>query len=152
MAACLPAPAVFPPPPDDEALAAELAVIASLPWAELRQRWLNVTGRPLPRVKQGLLRMALAWELQALALGGLPKHTEQALERAADHAGLAPPKALKLVREWHGVLHTVTVEPDQTILWNGRTWNSLSEVARAITGTRWSGPAFFGLKKPGAAA
>ena len=75
MAACLPAPAVFPPPPDDEALAAELAVIATLPWAELRQRWLDVTGRPLPRVKQALLRMALASELQALALGGLPKRT-----------------------------------------------------------------------------
>jgi hypothetical protein len=136
----------------DTELAAELAAIPELSFAELRQRWLAVTDRSLPRVKRGLLRCALAWELQALSLGGLPKRTEQALTRAAEQAGVAPPTALKLVREWHGVLHTVMVEPDQTIRWNGQQWNSLSEVAREITGTRWSGPAFFGLKKPGVAA
>jgi len=152
MALCLTCPDDPPPESDDDPLAAELAAIADLPWTELRQRWLAVTGRPVPRVKQGLLRMALAWEVQAKALGGLPRRTELALERAADQAGLSSPKALKLVREWHGVLHTITVEPDQTIRWNGQSWNSLSEVARAITGTRWSGPAFFGLKKPGVAA
>ena len=152
MAACLPVPAAPLSPGDDDTLAQQLAALPDLPWAELRQRWLEMTGRPLPRVKQGLLRMALAWELQAMALGGLPRRTEQALARAAEQAGLGSPKTLKLVREWHGVLHTVTVEADQTIRWNGQTWNSLSEVARAITGTRWSGPAFFGLKKPGVAA
>ena len=53
----------------------------------------------------------------------------------------------KLTREWKGTLHTVTIAADDTINWNGKRWNSLSEVARAITGTRWSGPVFFGLKK-----
>ena len=53
----------------------------------------------------------------------------------------------RLVREWNGVAHVVTIGEDRVIRWNERDWNSLSEVARAITGTRWSGPAFFGLKK-----
>jgi hypothetical protein len=53
---------------------------------------------------------------------------------------------MRLVREWNGTLHVVTIAADTTVQWNGKVWNSLSEVARAITGTRWSGPAFFGLK------
>jgi DNA-binding transcriptional MocR family regulator len=53
---------------------------------------------------------------------------------------------MRLVREWNGVLHVVTVAEDGAVLWNEKSWRSLSEVARAITGTRWSGPAFFGLK------
>jgi hypothetical protein len=58
---------------------------------------------------------------------------------------------MRLVREWQGRAHVVTVGEDQVIRWDGREWRSLSEVARAITGTRWSGPAFFGLKKKVAA-
>ncbi|MCK9826153.1 DUF2924 domain-containing protein, partial [Nocardioides cavernae] len=58
---------------------------------------------------------------------------------------------MRLVREWQGGAHVVTVGEDGVISWDGRTWTSLSEVARAITGTRWSGPAFFGLKKKVAA-
>ncbi len=54
---------------------------------------------------------------------------------------------MRLVREWQGRVHVVTVGEDQVIRWEERTYGSLSEVARAITGTRWSGPAFFGLKK-----
>jgi hypothetical protein len=54
---------------------------------------------------------------------------------------------MRLVREWGGQAHIVIVGEDQVIRWNGRAWGSLSEVAREITGTRWSGPAFFGLKK-----
>lgn len=53
---------------------------------------------------------------------------------------------MRLMREWNGTLHVVTVDEDGTILWNDREWGSLSAVARAITGTRWSGPAFFGLR------
>jgi hypothetical protein len=56
------------------------------------------------------------------------------------------------VREWHSTLHIVTVSEDGKIIWNDREWRSLSAVARTITGTRWSGPAFFGLKQKRAAA
>ncbi|SFP85864.1 DUF2924 domain-containing protein [Sphingomonas rubra] len=59
---------------------------------------------------------------------------------------------MRLVREWQGQVHVVTVGDDGVICWDEREWRSLSEVARAITGTRWSGPAFFGLKKKAAAA
>ena len=59
---------------------------------------------------------------------------------------------MRLVREWQGTLHVVTIEADNAVRWNGKAWNSLSEVARAITGTRWSGPAFFGLKQKKSAA
>jgi hypothetical protein len=58
---------------------------------------------------------------------------------------------MRLVREWDGKVHVVTIGEDKVIRWNEREYNSLSEVARAITGTRWSGPAFFGLKKKVAA-
>jgi hypothetical protein len=58
---------------------------------------------------------------------------------------------MRLVREWQGVAHVVVVGDDGVIRWDGRDWRSLSEVARAITGTRWSGPAFFGLKTRAAA-
>ena len=58
---------------------------------------------------------------------------------------------MRLVREWQGRVHVVTVGEDQVVRFEGRDYRSLSEVARAITGTRWSGPAFFGLKKAVAA-
>lgn len=103
----------------------------------------------MPRVKQALLRHALAWELQASVQGGLSHRSLKALARFGGAS--APPSATgkTLVREWKDVLHTVTVHDDGAIHWNGKTWKSLSEVARAITGTRWSGPAFFGLKRKG---
>jgi hypothetical protein len=129
-------------------LAGELAAIPAMAWPELRQRWSAVTGRPVPRVKHALLRMALAWELQARIYGGLSRRSEQCLVRMnASSASTRSGRSLKLVREWHGVLHTVTVDHAGVVHWDGQQWRSLSEVARMITGTRWSGPAFFGLKQ-----
>ncbi|WP_267383331.1 DUF2924 domain-containing protein [Sphingomonas sp. GC_Shp_2] len=96
-----------------------------------------------------LLRLALAWEIQASALGGLPRGVSTTLDQLerGQTTTRAPTAGLRLVREWAGEAHVVLVSEDRIIRWNGREWNSLSEVARAITGTRWSGPAFFGLKK-----
>ena len=54
---------------------------------------------------------------------------------------------MRLVREWQGKVHIVTIGENGEVEWNGKAWRSLSEVARAITGSRWSGPAFFGLKQ-----
>jgi len=59
---------------------------------------------------------------------------------------------MRLVREWQGRLHVVTIAEDGVVMWNEKQWRSLSEVAREITGTRWSGPAFFGLKQKKEAA
>ena len=127
-------------------LDAELAALPGMTSAELRQRWRDIAGRPVPRIKQTLLRHALAWELQAARYGGLSRRSAQRLAHLAA-ASAGEGAVTKLTREWKGTLHTVTIASDDTISWNGKRWNSLSEVARAITGTRWSGPVFFGLKK-----
>ena len=131
-------------------LDAELAALPDLPWADLARRWGEVTDRPVPRVKHTLLRLALAFELQASVYGGVSRRTAQRLAQI-NGASPAQPAGMKLVREWNGVLHTVIVAEGEVIHWNGKQWNSLSEVARTITGTRWSGPAFFGLRKRKAA-
>ena len=121
--------------------------------AELQDVWTKHTGRPAPNVSAGLLRLALAWELQARALGGLPGSTQQRLAQIArgKTRTRTPRAGMRLVRAWEGRTHVVTIDEVGAIRWNDQEWRSLSEVARAITGTRWSGPAFFGLKRKAAA-
>ena len=116
---------------------------------ELRDTWRRVTKSPVPRISPAMLRLALAWELQAQAYGGLSRETTRTLDQlaAAKTRTSAATPGMRLVREWGGKAHVVTIGDDQVIRWNDREWRSLSEVARAITGTRWSGPAFFGLKR-----
>jgi hypothetical protein len=132
----------------------QLGRLAALSSAELSELWARLTNSPRPRMSPALLRLALAWEIQARASGGLSRGTQQRLEQlAAAKTRTSPARpGMRLVRSWNGVAHVVTVGEDGTIAWSGRSWNSLSEVARAITGTRWSGPAFFGLKRKAAAA
>ena len=131
----------------------KLAVLTTMSSAQLRDQWRTLVGSPLPRISPSLMRLALAWEIQAKALGGLSRATTQALEQAGRGLTRTSPATagMRLVREWNGRVHVVMVGEDQIIRWNEREWRSLSEVARAITGTRWSGPAFFGLKKKVAA-
>lgn len=133
---------------DEEVLSLEL-----LSKAQLRDRWAKLIGHPIPKVSAGLMRLAIAWELQARQFGGLSRKTQQRLdqlERGKTRTRPSQP-GMRLVRAWNGRTHVVTIGEDQVIRWNEREWRSLSEVARAITGTRWSGPAFFGLKQKTAA-
>src|SRR5688572_11671472 len=110
----------------------ELAALADLPPAQLREKWAAVTGRPLPRISPSLLRLALAWELQAKVHGGLSRRTSQKLAQLAgaktSTRDVQP--GMRLVREWNGKLHVVTVGEDNVIRWNAKEWNSLSEVAQ----------------------
>lgn len=134
-------------------LDAELLALECLTKADLKDRWAKLTGQPVPKVSAGLLRLAIAWELQAREYGGLSRRTSQLLdqiERGKTRTRASEP-GMRLVRVWNGRTHVVTVGEDKVIRWNEREWRSLSEVARAITGTRWSGPAFFGLKRKTAA-
>jgi hypothetical protein len=127
----------------------QLAALTTMSSARLRHEWQRLTGGPVPKVSPAMLRLALAWEIQAKAYGGLSRSTQQKLDqigRAKTQTSAAQP-GMRLVREWNGRTHVVLVGDDKVIRWNEREWRSLSEVARAITGTRWSGPAFFGLKK-----
>lgn len=124
-----------------------LARLTTMSSAELKIEWARITKRPAPRVSPSMLRLALGYELQAKALGGLSRTSRRQLDQPGQRS-LARPlvPGMRLVREWHGTVHVVTVHEDGGIHWNGRSWRSLSEIARTITGTRWSGPAFFGLK------
>ena len=132
----------------------QLAELETMIKGDLADRWAKLTGRPVPRVSEEMLRLALAYELQAKALGGLSRKTKQRLEQVAaaktETRDIRP--GMRLAREFGGKVHLITVGDRGVILWNEREWRSLSEVARAITGTRWSGPAFFGLRQKRKAA
>jgi len=132
----------------------ELPALETMSKTELSDRWAKLTGRPVPKLSTSMLRMALAYEVQTKALAGLSRKTKQRLDQLAaartQTSDVRP--GMRLVREFGGKVHIVTVGDEGQITWNDRTWRSLSEVARAITGTRWSGPAFFGPKEKRKAA
>ena len=127
----------------------QIARLADLSFVELKDEWRRFTKAPLPKVSAALLRLALAWEYQVRASGGLPRETTRKLDQlaAAKTTTSRVQPGMRLVREWNGKAHVVMVGDDGIIRWNDRDWRSLSEVAKAITGTHWSGPAFFGLKR-----
>lgn len=106
------------------------------------------------RLSRDLLIRSILYKLQERALGGLSKSilrklSQTGIETATGKRGSVPSIALKpgtrLVREWHGTTHTVVIHADG-VEWKGQRYPSLSVVARQITGARWSGPRFFGLK------
>lgn len=128
--------------------------LSDLDGPALRQRWETETGSPAPRISPKLLRLALAWHIQAETLGGLSPSVRRRLAQAAGGKSTTRTASAgtRLVREWQGVVHVVTIGENGTICWNEQEWSSLSAVARAITGSHWSGPAFFGLRKKAQAA
>jgi len=137
-----------------ESLIDDLATLRGLALEDLKARWRTLYGAaPPPRLGRLLMVRGIAYRLQEQALGGLKPATRRRLARAAEEikTGRAPsdvPSTIKpgtrLLREWQGVTHEVMVL-ENGFQYRGRTWQSLSAVAREITGTRWSGPLFFGL-------
>jgi DUF2924 family protein len=137
-------------------LSAEIALLESLDVAQLKARWkvLYETEAP-PRFSRDLLMRAVAYRMQERVLGGLKPATRRLFERVAQEARarrrirVAPVRRLApgalLIREWGGTKYQVTVL-ERGAMFRGKRYRSLSEVARAITGSRWSGPLFFGLK------
>lgn len=128
---------------------ARVAALDDLPSSQLRLAWRAQTRGPVPKISPALLRLALAWEIQASVHGGVPRGVTQTLDQLARGMTKTRPShvGLRLAREWAGQMHVVMIGEDGVVRWSDREWRSLSEVARAITGTRWSGPAFFGLKR-----
>jgi hypothetical protein len=126
---------------------ADIAGLADLPADALRSLWSRHVSTPPPRVSQSLLALALGHSLQKKQYGGMSPAAVRLL-RSGDvpKPAVALMPGTRLVREWNGKAHIVTIDEQGRILWNDKVWRSLSEVARAITGTRWSGPAFFGLR------
>ena len=153
------------PPPDQKTLDVEIARLRGLDVGELRNRWQTVFRRRAPaHLPRHLLFRVLAYRIQADQLGDLDSECqrlldrsespEQAGERAMDLSqrtvNLRPGTVLG--REWNRRMHRVTVLADG-YAWNGKNYLSLSKIAFAITGTRWNGPKFFGLRdKPSKAA
>ena len=144
--------------PRPKTLAAQLDNLLNLSRSELQSLWCESYGSDPPeKISDLLMRQAIAHRLQVKHLGGLNFSTRRALKRLLEESGatrLKSPSECRrvtngtvLVRVWHGATHQVTVT-EQGVLYRGKPFRSLSEVAREITGTRWSGPLFFGLRKP----
>lgn len=136
-------------------IAKDLAALATMPPARLRERWVEVERSASPNLPPPLLRRLLAYQLQKRRLGGLPAAVVRELERAGRSDGSMPPRRVdpltpgaRLVREWNGQTITVEVREDG-FWWKDRLWRSLSEIAGEVTGAHWSGPRFFGLTKNG---
>ena len=141
-------------------VAEHLNRLAAMNAEELRAIWPEHFGQAAPsRMRRDTLARFLSHRAQEAAFGGLPAVRCRTLDRLAEQefgeaarpparpstrgAKVAP--GTRLVREWQGALHEVTVTETGAV-WNGTHYRSLSAVARAITGTRWNGPAFFGLR------
>jgi Protein of unknown function (DUF2924) len=138
-----------------ESLASEIASLSKLGIDELREGWKSMFGKaPSRGISRSFLTRAIAYRLQEKAFGGLKPSTRHLLEEfahdGADGSAVAPSRIIQpgavLVREWRGINHQVSVL-EKGFCFRGRHFRSLSEVAREITGTRWSGPLFFGLKR-----
>ena len=115
----------------------------ALPDSALGQEWRTVYRSEPPRLSADLLRRGIAYRLQQHAFGKLPPHVARVLACG----GRAAPEVTagtRLVREWNGRTIDVTAT-EQGMEWEGRTFRSLSAIAREVTGTAWSGPRFFGI-------
>jgi len=137
-------------------VAAPFASLSHLPRPALVERWQALYRTKPPKgLSRRLLVLAIAYRMQAKRFGGLPptvqrklagtdgSNATQAKRQPKAPVKLAP--GTRLIREWNGVTHVVDVAEGQFV-WNGTRYRSLSAIARAITGARWSGPRFFALK------
>ena len=140
-----------------DTIPARLAALKNAPTPDLKAQWRDLFDSEPPPFNRRYLESRLAYRIQELAYGGLKPETVRRLERLgkeldggdrkksrrrADHG--RPITSTRLLREWQGVEHVVTVTADG-FDWQGRPYKSLSAIARAITGTRWNGWVFFGL-------
>src|SRR5712672_3474727 len=142
---------------DDAALEAEIARLPDLGHEDLRKRWKLLFGRPAPKsLRRKFMARAVAYQMQVAAYGGLSAATKRRLRKIAiavhngDRTGVFSGVQIKpgtqLIRQWQNTTHTVMVL-DEGFALDGRTYKSLSAIAKAITGTNWNGYAFFGIRR-----
>jgi hypothetical protein len=134
-----------------DSIAAQVAALPKTPTPELKQMWRELFDKEPPGFSRNYLISRLAYRIQELAHGGLKPATRARLDALADALARkrvvnGPVVGTQLIREWRGIEHMVTVLADG-FEWEGRRYKSLSAVARAISGTRWNGWAFFGMKR-----
>jgi len=139
----------------NERIAADVAALSNTSRADLRLAWRRLyKAYPPKSLNRDLLELGVAWKIQERSLGGHNAATKRQLDALADaldtNADIAKARRIalrpgaRLVREWRGETHEVVVLEDG-FSWRGKHWRSLSYIAREITGTRWSGPRFFGI-------
>jgi hypothetical protein len=143
-----------------DSVLAQLAALKSAPVADLKRKWRDLFDREPPPYNRRFLESRLAYRIQELAYGGLSEAALERLDAIADElegkakqrhregAAGRPIAGTRLIREWQGKEHSVTVRRDD-FEYQGRPYKSLSAVARHITGTNWNGLVFFGLKNQG---
>ena len=133
-----------------------LTKLAAMSPAQLRGEWLRIHKSPAPAMTPDLLRRGIGYRLQEQVHGGLRHALKRELERLGAKMDRTEPVAVaslhikpgtRLVRDWGGTSHHVLVE-EGGFSYREQRYRSLSEIACAITGTKWSGPRFFGLKRP----
>jgi hypothetical protein len=159
-AAAAPAPTIPAIPPTQ--VLARLAALQTAPTADLKQQWRELFGKEPPPFNRPYLVSRLSYRVQELAYGGLKPETVDRLVALGEQldggnvvlrrirADSRPLAGTRLIREWQGVQHVVTVRVSD-FEFEGRPYQSLSAIARHITGTRWNGWTFFGLRARGAA-
>jgi hypothetical protein len=140
-----------------DSIPARLAALKTTPTPGLKQQWRDLFATEPPPFNRRYLESRLAYRIQELTYGGLKPETIKRLEALGEQldggdrkknrvrGDLKPIVGTRLLREWQGVEQIVTVTQDG-FEWQGRPYQSLSAIARAITGTRWNGWVFFGLK------
>lgn len=142
--------------PEAGSLSTLLATWATMTLAQMRDAWRQRWRAPAPPVQSSdILARMMAWRIQTETYGDLDRETQRQIDelgrRLSDgkpllpNMGDAPTAGTILTRAWRGQQHSVTAV-DDGFVHEGRTYSTLSEIARAITGTRWSGPRFFGLE------
>jgi hypothetical protein len=132
---------------DDDAC--EVAKLEGLGLEDLRAAWRERYGAPPTLRSPEILALMLAWRIQADRHGGLDPDLRRSLRRPAparNEGAPTPTAGTTLVREWQGAPHEVTVLVEGGFVYRGQLFRSLSQIARAITGSRWNGPRFFGLR------
>ena len=146
--------------PATHSVLGRLAALKAMPTPELKQQWRDLFETEPPPYNRRFLESRLAYKIQELNYGGLRPETVERLEaigeqlfgkgagngrRRTGDSDRRPIAGTRLIREWNGVDHVVTVRADD-FEYQGRPYKSLSSVARSITGTRWNGWVFFGLR------
>ena len=142
---------------DNTQVLARLAALKAMTVGELKTEWQALIGTPAPNNSRSFLEQRIAYRIQELTWGGLAKPAAKLLDALADEVEgkkvrqsvisdrRNPVIGTRLVREWDGAEHVITMMTDG-FDWQGRRYKSLSAVARDITGTRWNGYRFFGLR------
>ena len=141
-----------------DSLSEQIATLPSLNKAQLLAIWTeNFSKDPPPNLRKELMVPILAYRIQEREFGGLSHGARRRLREVAaslntekpsqERPDSAPQTGTRLLLMWHGEMHEV-IATGNGYLYRGQTYSSLSRIAREITGTRWSGPLFFGVRKP----